>query len=93
MTAQGGENALFHCNGSGIAIGWVVDGMYLINMDLSRGIKKSSAVSSGTVHSTLTVPATSVNNGTTVHCILFPGSMTSGNATLTVLSGELETIE
>ena len=47
---------------------------------------------SGTVHSTLTVTATLENNGTTVQCIVFSlsGSMTSNNATLTVISGESE---
>ena len=59
-----------------------------------RGITQTiSLTSSGTVQSTLTVPATSVNNGTTVQCrvVSFNGFVTSNNATLTVLSGELWT--
>ena len=91
-----GENALFHCNGSGIAVQWVADGEYVTDTDpvfVNRGITASSSVSSssGTVQSTLTVPATSENDGTTVQCIVLSllGSVTSNNATLTVLPGKL----
>ena len=92
VSALVGENALFHCNGSGHNVGWIVDG--LLGTDISiveRGITKHtvSSSSSGTVQSTLTVPATSVNNGTTVYCIVYPALVTSNNATLTVLPGEL----
>ena len=91
-----GENALFYCNGSGVVIQWVADGIYVTDTDpviVARGISATtSAMSSGKIQSILTVPATSVNNGTTVHCILFPGSVTSSNATLIVLHGELYNI-
>ena len=96
VSALVGENALFHCNGSGIAIQWIADGVYVTDTDpaiVDRGITATSAISSisVTVQSTLTVPATSVNNGTTVQCIVLSlsGSVTSSNATLTVLPGEL----
>ena len=94
VSALVGENALFHCTGSGIVIQWVADGVYVTDTNpviVDRGITASSAVSSGTVQSTLTVPATSVNNGTTVQCIVLSlsGSVTSSNATLTVLPGKL----
>ena len=82
VSALVGENALFHCTGSGIAIAWIVDAT-------NASITSIPPTSSGTVQSTLTVPATSVNNGTTVQCVLYPGSVTSNNATLTVLPGEL----
>ena len=86
VTTLGGENAMFHCNGTGF-IGWIVDGTHLNYINQSRGIKASS----GTAQSTLTVPATLVNNGTTVQCVLFPSGVTSNNATLTILPGELLT--
>ena len=94
VSALVGENALFHCNGSGLLIQWIADGVYVTETDpviVDRGISSISAVSisSGTVQSTLTVPATSVNNGTTVQCVLYPGEVTSNNATLTVFPGEL----
>ena len=94
VSALAGENALFHCTGSGIAVQWVADGVYVTDTDpviVDRGITASSSVSSGTAQSTLTVPATLVNNGTTVQCIVLSllGSVTSNNATLTVLPGEL----
>ena len=91
VSALVGENALFHCAGSGITIQWIADGIYVTNTDpviVDRGITESQSLSSGIVQSTLTVPATLVNNGTTVQCIVFPGSVTSNNATLTVLSGK-----
>ena len=69
VSALVGENALFHCNGSGITVLWIVDGLYGLNsIIVDRGITKHTVSSSGTVQSTLTVPATSVNNGTTVQC-------------------------
>ena len=91
VSALVGQPALFHCNGSGIIIQWIADGVYVTDTNpviLDRGIVVSQSFSSGTVESTLTVPATLVNNGTTVQCVVFPGSVTSNNATLTVLSGE-----
>ena len=89
-----GENALFHCNGSGIFVIWKVDGLSHQNPSvINRGITQHTvSPSSGTVQSTLTVPATLVNNGTTVQCVIYPGEVTSNNATLTVLSGELWSI-
>ena len=68
VSALVGENALFHCNGSGVVIQWIADGVYVTGTDpviVDRGISVVSAVSpsSGTVQSTLTVPATLVNNG------------------------------
>ena len=84
---------MFHCSGTTFSIGWIVDGTYLAYIDPSRGIKKSDAIStsSGTAQSTLTVPATLVNNGTTVQCVHFPSGVTSNSATLTILPGELLT--
>ena len=93
VSALVGENALFHCNGSGFTIAWIVDGSLATDSVISdRGITPDTpTTSSGTVMSTLTVPATLVNNGTTVQCVIYPGEVTSNNATLTVLpiSGEL----
>ena len=86
------ENALFHCNGSGIAIAWIVDGILATDTSITaHGITDHTVSSSGTIQSTLTVPATSVNNGTTVQCIVLSlsGSVTSNNATLTVITGKL----
>ena len=86
VSALVGENALFHCAGNGVGIAWIVDGLYSTELPImQRGI---SSQSSGTIQSTLTVPATLVNNGTTVHCVLYPGEVTSNNATLTVLPGK-----
>ena len=92
VSALVGENALFHCNGSGIFVIWKVDGLSHQNPSIiNRGITQHTVLSSGTVQSTLTVPATLVNNGTTVQCVIYPGEVTSNNATLTVLPipGEL----
>ena len=86
-----GTDGQFHCAGTGIIITWEVDGLASIDPNItSRGITTVVSSSSGTVQSTLTVPATSVNNGTTVRCRLFSlsGSTFSNNSTLTVLPGE-----
>ena len=87
-----GIDGQFHCAGTGIVITWQVDELASSNPVIySRGITSDDvSSSSGTVQSTLTVPATSVNNGTTVRCRLFSssGSTFSNNSTLTVLSGE-----
>ena len=95
VSALVGENALFHCNGGGITIAWIVDGSLATDsIIVERGITLDTPMtSSGTVQSTLTVPATLVNNGTTVQCVLYPGEVTSNTATLTVLPipGELYT--
>ena len=93
VSALVGENALFNCTGSGITIVWTVDGLSHHDQSIvARGITSDIAISSGTIQSTLTVPTTSVNNGTTVQCVLYPGEVTSNNATLTVfpVPGELE---
>ena len=90
MSVLGGENVLFHCNG--VAVQEIADEVHVTDTNpviVDRGITASVAESSGTVQSTLTVPATLVNNGTTVQCVLYPGEVTSNNATLTVLPGEL----
>ena len=88
-----GENALFLCNGSGFTIAWIVDGSLATDsIIVERGITVTSMASSGTVQSTLTVPATLVNNGTTVQCRVVSslgGFIDSNNATLIVLPGEL----
>ena len=93
MSVLIGTIAQFHCAGTGIAITWEVDGLASSNSNItSRGISSDVvSSSSGTVQSNLTVPATSVNNGTTVQCRLFSssGSSYSNNSTLTVLPGEL----
>ena len=86
VSALVGENALFHCNGSGFTVLWIVDGLQENQPSIiQRGISSVLISSSGTVQSTLTVPATLVNNGTTVQCVLYPGEVTSNTATLTVL--------
>ena len=82
MIAKVGENALFHCTGSGLAIQWIADGIYVTNTDpaiVDRGITAYIVSSSGTVQSTLTVPATLENNDTTVQCVLYPGQVISNN--------------
>ena len=93
VTALVAENALFHCNGSGLTVLWIVDGSLATDtIIVDRGITPdTSTTSSGTVQSTLTVPATLVNNGTTVQCrvLSLSGFSISNNATLTVLPGEL----
>ena len=94
VSALVGENALFHCNGSGVVMQWIADGLYVTGADpviVDRRIVAVSLISLGTVQSTLTVPATLVNNGTTVQCVLYPDEVTSNTATLTVLPipGEL----
>ena len=94
VSALVGENALFHCNGSGITIIWRVDkSLATDSIIVERGITQHTVTSSGTIQSTLTVPATLVNNGTTVECgvVSLNGFAISNNATLTVLPipGEL----
>ena len=91
VTALIGTNAQFHCAGTGIVITWEVDGIASIDPSItSRGITTVVSSSSGTVQSNLTVPGTSMNNGTTVRCRLFSssGSIFSNYSTLTVLPGE-----
>ena len=90
MSALVGENAQFHCSGSGFTIIWTVDEYSASeSIIMARGITQSMVTSSDTIQSTLTVPAILENNGTTVQCVIYPGEVTSNNATLTVLPGEL----
>ena len=93
VTALVGTNAQFHCAGTGNHLVWEVDGLVPDHPDiLARGITSVTLPSSGTVQSNLTVPATSVNNGTTVRCSVSAGfggtSVISNYSTLTVLPGE-----
>ena len=95
VTALIGTNAQFHCAGTGNHLVWEVDGLQANHPDiLARGITTVTLPSSGTVvQSNLTVPATSVNNGTTVRCVvtsLFSTPVISNYSTLTVLPGELK---
>ena len=92
VTALVGTNAQFHCAGTGNYLVWEVDKLQDDHVNISaRGITSDMTTSSGTVQSTLTVPATSVNNGTTVRCAitsLFSTPAISSYSTLTVLPGE-----
>ena len=95
VTTLGGMNALFHCNGSGTVLVWEVDGLPLNDQNIvDREITDHTvSSSSGTVQSTLTVPATSVNNGTSVRCFIGPSlfslSIVGNYSTLTILPGML----
>ena len=95
VTALVGTNAQFHCAGTGNYLVWEVDGLAPDHPDiLARGITVVTLPSFlGTVHSNLTVPATSVNNGTTVRCAIgvsqFNYTAISNYSTLTVLPGEI----
>ena len=91
VTALIGTNAQFHCAGTGNNLVWEVDGLQTDHSSISaRGITSDTTTDSGTVQSTLTVPATSVNNGTIVQCgvkkSLFSTPVISNYSTLTVLS-------
>ena len=93
VTALIGTNAQFHCAGTGSYLVWEVDGLQTDHSNISaRGITVATNASSGTVQSTLTVPATSVNNGTTVRCgvsvSLSSAPVATNYSTLTVLPGE-----
>ena len=93
MTTLGGTNALFHCAGNGVSIVWIVDGLPLTDQSIQeRGITDNTVSSSGTVQSTLTVPATQENNGTTVQCVINTAliggiQVVSNYSTLTILPG------
>ena len=94
VTALVGDYALFHCNGTGSVIIWVVDGYTLEHPTIKqRGITAVTiSPSSGTVQSSLTVPATSENNGTTVRCAISASvssipTAVSNYSSLTVLPG------
>ena len=94
VTALVGTNAQFYCAGTGNYLLWEVDGLQIGNsIIVHRGITEHTIPSSGTVQSTLTVPSTSVNNGTTVRCGIkksLTGSLVviSNYSTLTVLPGD-----
>ena len=93
VTTLIGTNAQFHCAGTGNYLVWEVDGLQADHSNISsRGVTAATNTTSDTVQSTLTVPATSVNNGTTVRCAisvsLFSTSAISNYSTLTVLPGE-----
>ena len=93
LTTLGGTNAQFHCNGSGTVLAWEVDGLSVNHQIIvDRGITEHTVSStSGTVQSTLTVPATSENDGTTVRCFIGPSlfslTLVGNSSTLTVLPG------
>ena len=92
VSALIGENTQFHCAAIGAdIIVWKADDLFATDIRITdRAIFHTTTVTaSGTIQSSLTVPATIENNGTTVQCILYPGEVTSSNATLTVLPGEL----
>ena len=94
VTALVGTNAQFHCAGTGSHLVWDVDGLASDHVNImARGITAATNTSSGTVYSTLTVLATSENNGTTVQCAIgvskFSFTAISNYSTLTVLPGEL----
>ena len=93
VTALVGTNAQFHCAGTGSYLVWEVDGLQADHVNiLARGITLATNTSSDTIHSTLTVPATSENNGTIVLCVVrlsvYSAPAISSNATLTILPGE-----
>ena len=93
VTTLVGTNAQFHCAGTGNYLVWVVDGLQADHSNiLARGITSDTTTCSGTVQSNLTVPVTSVNNGTIVRCAisvsLFSTPAISSNATLNILPGE-----
>ena len=93
LTTLGGTNALFHCNGSGTVLAWEVDGLPVNHQNIvDREITEHTVVSSsGTIQSTLTLPATSENDGTTVRCFigqsLFSLALIGNSSILTVLPG------
>ena len=92
-TALVGTNAQFHCAGTGNNLLWEVDGLASDHVNImARKIMVATNTSSGTVQSSLTVPATSENNGTTVRCAIgisqFSYTAFSNYCTLTVLPGE-----
>ena len=92
VTAPIGTDAQFHCAGTGNYLVWVVDGLQTEHPDIvARGITAELVKSSGKIQSNLTVPATSVNNGTNVRCSVRVGfggiQALSDQANLTVLQG------
>ena len=94
VTALVGTNATFSCAGTGNYLVWGVDGLALDHVNiLDRHIlEHTTQLDSGVVQSNLTVPATLVNNGTTVQCAIGVSlssiPVVSNTANLTVLPGE-----
>ena len=91
VTTLEGLNAQFHCAGSGTVLVWEVDGLPINDLSIvNRAITDDTVSSSGTVQSTLTVPATLGNNGTTVRCFLGSSlislTVVGNSSTLTILS-------
>ena len=92
LTVLPGIDAQFYCGGTGEILIWEVDGLPLNIAEIKeRGITAVTVTFSGTVQSNLTVPATSVNNGTTVRCAISVSltsmSIISNFSTLIVLPG------
>ena len=91
LTVFPGTKAQFHCNGFGDELSWEIDGLSVHDTTVKkRGITAVTISFSGTVQSNLTVPATSVNNGTTVRCAISVSTnipVISNYSTLVVLSG------
>ena len=91
LTVFPGMKAQFQCNGSGDYLSWEIDGLSVHDATVKkRGITAVTVSSSGTVQSYLTVPATSVNNGTTVRCAIGVSTnmpVISNYSNLVVLSG------
>lgn len=90
VVLQGAEPAVFHCSGTGYDDSWFVDGLPSISVNLTgRGLLSDSSVSSdGIVQSSLTVPATQVNNGSRIKCVIHNTSTSESSvATLTILPG------
>ena len=92
LTVLPGIDAQFYCGGTGVILTWEVDRMPLNIAEIKeRGITAVTVTSSGNVQSNLTVPATSVNNGTTVRCAISVSltnmSIISNFSTLIVLPG------
>ena len=91
LTVFPGMKAQFQCIGSGEDLSWEVDGLSVYDATVKkRGITAVTIAFSGTVQSNLTVPATSVNNGTTVRCAISISTnipVVSNYSTLVVFSG------
>ena len=91
MTALVGTDARFHCAGTGFVITWLVDGIPNYFPEITnRGVFDDTNVNAGFIHSNLTVPATSKNNGTSIQCGITSTNLSAlGNtAYLTVLPGK-----
>ena len=92
VTALVGTIAHFHCAGTGEFLVWRVDGsLHYCQNVVVRGIFAHVVPFPSSFESTLTVPATSENNGITVQCIIQSALLKihSSCCTLTVLPGKL----